>query len=105
MYERIKRVPPAKMLQQDGVETMNEVSTAGYHAQSTPSSTRWAAKSLLRKKSSLPMFAPELEGAIFKSESLAYLTELELLARHARNKSIQRVRIQHPIMVINLLQR
>jgi hypothetical protein len=42
------------------------------------------------------MFAPELESAIFKSESLAYLTELELLARHARNKSIQRVRINIP---------
>ena len=92
-----------KMLLQDGVERMNEVSTTGYHAQSTPSSTRWAAKFLLRKKRNLPTFAPELEGAIFKSESLAYLTELELLARHARNKSIQRVRIQHPIMAITLL--
>ncbi|XP_023725088.1 uncharacterized protein LOC111874098 isoform X2 [Cryptotermes secundus] len=90
MYKRIKRVPPLKMLLQDGVETMNDVSTTGYHSQSAPSTTRWVAKSLLRKKTSLPMFAPELEGAIFKSESLAYLSELELLARHARNKSIQR---------------
>lgn len=84
------------MLLQDDVETMNEVSTTDYHSQSAPSTTRWVAKSLLRKKTSLPMFAPELEGAIFKSESLAYLTELELLARHARNKSIQRVRINIP---------
>ncbi|XP_021921514.1 uncharacterized protein LOC110830660 [Zootermopsis nevadensis] len=90
IYKRVKRVLPPKMLLQDGVDTMNEVSTAGCHSQSAPSSTRWTVKSLLRKKTSLPMFAPELESAIFKSESLAYLTELELLARHARNKSIQR---------------
>lgn len=54
----------------------------------------WNVKSLLRKKkqTSLPKLCPELEGAIIKSESLAYLTELELLARHQRNKEIQRVR-------------
>jgi hypothetical protein len=52
----------------------------------------WNVKSLLRKKkqSSLPKLCPELEGAIIKSESLAYLSELELLARHQRNKEIQR---------------
>jgi hypothetical protein len=56
----------------------------------------WNVKSLLRKKkqSSLPKLCPELEGAIIKSESLAYLSELELLARHQRNKEIQRVRMK-----------
>ncbi|KAJ8978526.1 hypothetical protein NQ317_000898 [Molorchus minor] len=34
-----------------------------------------------------------LQGAIIKSESLAYLSDLELLARHQRNKELQRVRI------------
>lgn len=53
----------------------------------------WNVKSLLRrKKQTVPKLCPELEGAIVKSESLAYLTELELLARHQRNKDIQRVR-------------
>ncbi|XP_044256304.1 uncharacterized protein LOC123006137 [Tribolium madens] len=47
-------------------------------------------KSLLRKKKQPPKLCPELEGAIIKSESLAYLSELELLARHQRNKEIQR---------------
>lgn len=52
-------------------------------------------KSLLRKKKqSPPRLCPELEGAIIKSESLAHLTKLELLARHQRNKEIQRVRIR-----------
>lgn len=52
-------------------------------------------KSLLRKKKQAlpPKLCPELEAAIIKSESLAYLSELELLARHERNKEIQRVRI------------
>ncbi|XP_067001143.1 serine-rich adhesin for platelets isoform X2 [Anabrus simplex] len=65
------------------------------------SSSRWNVKSLLRKKTSPPVLTPELESAIFKSESLAYLTELELLARHARNKSIQRQieqRVQQQIL-------
>ncbi|EFA12608.2 hypothetical protein TcasGA2_TC006849 [Tribolium castaneum] len=47
-------------------------------------------RSLLRKKKQPPKLCPELEGAIIKSESLAYLSELELLARHQRNKEIQR---------------
>lgn len=53
----------------------------------------WNVKSLLRKKktnSAVPKLCPELEGAIIKSESLAYLSEIELLARHQRNKKIQR---------------
>ncbi|XP_017773424.1 PREDICTED: uncharacterized protein LOC108560408 isoform X2 [Nicrophorus vespilloides] len=50
----------------------------------------WNVKSLLRKKKQKPRLCPELEGAIIKSESLAYLTELELLARHQRNKNIHR---------------
>lgn len=54
----------------------------------------WNVKSLLRKKkSNLPRLCPELEEAIVKSESLAYLSERELLARHQRNSEIQRVRI------------
>lgn len=52
----------------------------------------WNVRSLLRrKKAPVPRLCPELEGAIIKSESLAYLTEPELLARHQRNKEIQRV--------------
>ncbi|XP_060520520.1 uncharacterized protein LOC132698472 [Cylas formicarius] len=52
----------------------------------------WSVKSLLRKKkhNSLPKLRPELEAAIIKSESLAYLSEVELLARHKRNEEIQR---------------
>ncbi|XP_018335952.1 uncharacterized protein LOC108744590 [Agrilus planipennis] len=51
----------------------------------------WNVKSILRKKKhSLPRLCPELEGAIFKSESLAYLTDIELLERHKRNKEIER---------------
>lgn len=52
----------------------------------------WNARSILRKKKALPRLNPELEGAIVKSESLAYLSELELLAWHQRNKEIERVR-------------
>lgn len=54
----------------------------------------WNVKSLLRRKKTLPKLCPELEGAIIKSESLAYLTKPELLARHQRNKEIQRVRLE-----------
>ncbi|KAF5294115.1 hypothetical protein FQA39_LY13486 [Lamprigera yunnana] len=51
----------------------------------------WNVKSMLRKKKQgLPKLCPELEGAIVKSESLAYLSELELLARHQRTKDLQR---------------
>lgn len=59
-----------------------------------PPQAQWNMKSLLRKKKPMivPKLCPELEGAIIKSESLAYLSELELLARHQRNKEIQRVR-------------
>lgn len=56
----------------------------------------WKLNSLLRRKkqnTTLPKLAPELEGAIIKSESLAYLSDLELLARHQRNQEMQRVRI------------
>lgn len=52
----------------------------------------WNVRSLLRKKKNVPKLGPELEGAIIKSESLAYLSEIELLARHQRNKDIHRVR-------------
>lgn len=54
----------------------------------------WNVKSLLRKKTPIPQLCPELEGAIIKSESLAYLTERELLARHQRNTNIRRVRLR-----------
>lgn len=49
-------------------------------------------KSLLRKKKTIPKLRPELEDAIVKSESLAYLTENELVARHQRNNIMLRVR-------------
>lgn len=57
-----------------------------------PQQTGWKLNSLLRKKKqqSLPKLCPELEGAIIKSESLAYLSDIELLARHQRNKELQR---------------
>ncbi|KAG5866848.1 hypothetical protein JTB14_026130 [Gonioctena quinquepunctata] len=57
-----------------------------------PTQHGWKLNSLLRKKkqNALPKLAPELEGAIIKSESLAYLSDLELLARHQRNKDLQR---------------
>ncbi|XP_069694180.1 uncharacterized protein [Periplaneta americana] len=97
IYRRVKRChgTSLKKLLQDDVDSIDEVSgpsdRKGNGRQRSQSTTRWMVKSLLRKKSSPPLFAPELEGAIFKSESLAYLTELELLARHARTKSIQRI--------------
>ncbi|ERL93293.1 hypothetical protein D910_10589 [Dendroctonus ponderosae] len=55
------------------------------------------SKSLLRKKKHhlVPRLCPELEGAIIKSESLAYLSEVELMARARRNEEIQRVRLFH----------
>lgn len=56
--------------------------------------TTWNVKSLLRKKKPMIKLSAELESAIIKSESLAHLTELELLARHERNREIQRVRRQ-----------
>ncbi|XP_056635882.1 uncharacterized protein LOC130444651 [Diorhabda sublineata] len=57
-----------------------------------PPQSGWKLNSLLRKKkqNSIPKLAPELEGAIVKSESLAYLSDIELLARHQRNKELQR---------------
>lgn len=62
-----------------------------YKNGSKPISTTSGWKSLLRKKrASVPKLCPELEGAIVKSESLAYLSELELLARHQRNHEIHR---------------
>lgn len=58
------------------------------------STSLWNVKSILRKKrTSLPKLNPELESAIVKSESLAYMSKLELLARHQRGKEIQRVRL------------
>lgn len=51
-------------------------------------------RSLLRSKKPTggPKLPPELEAAIVKSESLAYLTDVELMQRHERNREIQRVR-------------
>lgn len=62
----------------------------------------WNVKSILRKKKQqgLPKLCPELEGAIVKSESLAYLSELELLARHQRNKDIERVRYSQGLVLV-----
>lgn len=52
----------------------------------------WNVKSLLRKKKPIPKLSAELESAIIKSESLAHLTDVELMARCERNREIQRVR-------------
>lgn len=83
--------------------TADDVKNNNYHhsdevvkrsPSSTGSGTLWNVKSILRKKKTqeLPKLSPELEDAIFKSESLAYLSEKELVARHDRNKDIERVR-------------
>lgn len=66
-------------------------SASSENRSSVGSSNIWTMKSLLRKKKTTPpKLCPELEEAIIKSESLAYLSELELVARHERNTSIQR---------------
>lgn len=54
--------------------------------------SRWSLKTLLKRKPSQLKLTPELESAILKSESLAHLTELELIARYDQNKLLQRVR-------------
>lgn len=59
---------------------------------STSMTAAWNMMSLLRKKKHVPKLSPELESAIIKSESLAHLTDTELLARLEKNKQIQRVR-------------
>lgn len=51
------------------------------------SNKRKAAKS----KQGPPKMLPELEGAILKSESLAFLSELELIARYEKTKALHRV--------------
>jgi len=51
---------------------------------------RWSLKTLLKRKPSQLNLTPELESAILKSESLAHLTELELIARYDQNKLLQR---------------
>lgn len=56
------------------------------------SQSRWSLKTLLKRKPSQLKLTPELESAILKSESLAHLTELELIARYDQNKMLQRVR-------------
>lgn len=56
------------------------------------SGSTWNPRSLLRKKKSIHKLSPELESAIIKSESLAHLTDLELLERCERNREMQRVR-------------
>ncbi|KAF5282873.1 hypothetical protein FQR65_LT14197, partial [Abscondita terminalis] len=71
----------------------NDVDNKMVQRSSSAAASIWNVRSILRmKKHSLPKLCPELEGAIVKSESLAYLSELELLARHQRNKELQRVR-------------
>ncbi|CAG9761776.1 unnamed protein product [Ceutorhynchus assimilis] len=55
-----------------------------------PATGLWNVKSLLRKKKQVARLCPELESAIIKSESLAYLSEVELMARARRNEQIQR---------------
>lgn len=58
-------------------------------------------RSLLRKKKQTPKLCPELESAIIKSESLAYLSEMELLARHQRNNEMHRVSIIDDVNSVN----
>lgn len=71
----------------DNIDTDNRM----VRRSSSGAANVWNVMSILRKKKQgLPKLCPELEGAIVKSESLAYLSELELLARHQRNKDIQR---------------
>lgn len=53
---------------------------------------RWSLKTLLKRKPSQMKLTPELESAILKSESLAHLTEVELIARYNQSKLLQRVR-------------
>lgn len=50
-------------------------------------------KTLLKRKSSQYKLSPELESAILKSESLAHLSELELIARYNQNQLLRRVRV------------
>lgn len=52
-------------------------------------------KTLLKRKSSQYKLSPELESAILKSESLAHLSELELIARYNQNQLLRRVRVCH----------
>ncbi|XP_054275907.1 uncharacterized protein LOC128995055 isoform X2 [Macrosteles quadrilineatus] len=47
-------------------------------------------KTLLKRKPSQLKLTPELESAIFKQESLAHLTELELIARYNQRKLVER---------------
>lgn len=71
------------------------ITTSSSHSQSKHTENNHVGIwSLLRKKKNCtyPKLCPELEGAIIKSESLAYLSEVELLARARRNEEIQRVR-------------
>ncbi|XP_046395817.1 serine-rich adhesin for platelets-like isoform X2 [Ischnura elegans] len=66
----------------------NVVPKSDQNVSSSHDSSRWNVRSLLGKKT--VTMAPELKNAIVQSESLAYLSELELLARHSRIKSEQR---------------
>lgn len=74
------------------VENNNSTKEDNNEKKVTESPALSYVKSLLRKKKPVPKLRPELEGAIIKSECLAYLTDCELVARHQRNTIIQRVR-------------
>lgn len=66
---------------------------AGKEGRKVESSLAYVKSLLRRKDRNVPKLRPELEDAIVKSESLAYLSENELLARHQRNATVQRVRV------------
>lgn len=74
-------------------DRLNERNYVKRSSSAVSSLSPWNVKSLIRRKKSIPRLSAELESAIIKSESLAHLTDLELLARHERNKEIQRVRM------------
>lgn len=78
----------------NSINNNNNINSNNSSDNYTNNKALWYVKSLLRnKKKAIPKLRPELEDAIIKSESLAYLTENELVARHQRNTIMQRVRM------------
>jgi len=77
-----------------GTPVRKSMSMTTSTASVTPLTTLGNVKSLLRKKrmwrDETPKFSPNLEAAILKSESLAYLSENELVERYEENLKIRR---------------
>lgn len=90
-------VDTSSIHQPASLPNINSLQNATSKSTDTNNSGIWNVRSLLRKKKHhlVPRLCPELEGAIIKSESLAYLSEVELMARARRNEEIQRVRLFH----------